>query len=220
MTNAALSGAPAQSYVLTYDEDNRTTSILWTTNAQMTTVSNRYDALGRRVSRRLNGTNTNYVLDLSGTMERILCDLDGAGTITAWYVHGPDLAFKVSADGALTCYHADAQANIIALSGTNGTLLAQYAFTPYGRLLGSTNLQPATFNQQPFTFVGSQGVMEELPGLYFMRARYYSAEAGVFLSSDPVKKIGAGWKPIAFNYTSGNLNGLGIPPWKRKRRRV
>lgn len=46
--------------------------------------------------------------------------------------------------------------------------------------------------------------MEELPGLYFMRARYYSAEAGVFLSTDPVKHIGPGWKPTAYGYADGN----------------
>jgi len=145
------------------------------------------------------------VLDLSGDMERILCDVDSAGQITAWYVHGPDLAFKVDAIGNLLCYHADVQANIIALTGTNGTALAQYAYTPYGRLLGSTNFsQLSTNNPQPFLFVGSQGVMQELPNLYFMRARYYSAEASVFLSTDPVKNIGPKWKPEAYVYVASN----------------
>lgn len=46
--------------------------------------------------------------------------------------------------------------------------------------------------------------MEELPGLYFMRARYYSADAGVFFSTDPVKNIGPGWKPMTYGY--GSLN--------------
>ena len=46
--------------------------------------------------------------------------------------------------------------------------------------------------------------MEELPNLYFMRARYYSAEAGVFLSTDPVKHIGPKWQPIAYGYANGN----------------
>jgi RHS repeat-associated protein len=203
MTNATLSAAGAQSWALTYDEDNRTTSIRWATNAQTTTISNRYDALGRRVSRTLNGTRTDFVPDISGNMERILCDVDGAGTITAWYIHGSDLAFKLDASGNLLCYHADAQANVIALSDTNGTLLAQYAFTPYGRTLGFTNMQ-VTIDDQPYRFVGSQGVMEEFPGLYFMRARYYSAEAGVFLSTDSVKKIGPGWKPSVYSYVDGN----------------
>ena len=37
-----------------------------------------------------------------------------------------------------------------------------------------------------------------------MRARYYSADAGVFLSTDSVKKVGPGWKPAAYAYVNGN----------------
>ncbi len=46
--------------------------------------------------------------------------------------------------------------------------------------------------------------MEELPGLYFMRARYYSADCAVFLSTDPVKNIGPAWHPDAYSYAGGN----------------
>ena len=46
--------------------------------------------------------------------------------------------------------------------------------------------------------------MQELPGLYFMRARFYSADAAVFLSTDPVKNIGPGWKPELFGYADGS----------------
>ena len=200
LTNATSSAGIG--YALTYDEDNRTTSIRYETAAGATNILNRYDAFGRRVARTMNGAETRYVLDLAGSMERILCDVDANNVITAYYVHGPDLAFKLDATGNLTCYHADAMANIVALSDGMTNLVAQYAYTPYGRLLGSTNLQSQISN--PYLFVGSQGVMEELPGLYFMRARYYSAEAGVFLSTDPVKPIGPAWRPVAHAYAEGN----------------
>ena len=205
MTNAVMAsgGITAQSWALTYDEDNRTTSIHWQVLPLTDKlITNRYDALGRRVSRTLDGVETRYALDLQGSMERILCDTDAGGNITAWYVHGPDLCYKVNATNGLTCYHADAQANIIALTDGNANLVAQYAYTTYGRSLGSTNFQSNISN--PYLFVGSQGVMEELPGLYFMRARYFSADAGVFLSTDPVKKIGPGWKPEPYAYGYGN----------------
>ena len=120
----------------------------------------------------------------------------------SWYVHGPDLCYQVNDDASTTCFHADAMANIIALTESNTNLVAQYAYTPYGRTLGSTNLQSQISN--PYLFVGSQGVMEELPGLYFMRARYYSADAGVFLSTDPIRKIGPGWTPLAYDYANVN----------------
>ena len=199
MTNAAGGG---QSWRLTYDEDNRTTSLLWDSGLTSKVITNRYDALGRRIARKVDSVETRYVLDLSGGMERILCDTTASGQITAYYIHGPDLCYRIDVSNNIICYHADAQANIISVTDGGGTNVAQYAYTPYGRSLGSTNLQSQISN--PYLFVGSQGVMEELPGLYFMRARYYSAEAGVFLSTDPVKKIGPKWKPISHVYVKGN----------------
>jgi RHS repeat-associated protein len=199
MTNASGAG---QTWKLGYDEDNRTTAINWDCGITSKIITNRYDALGRRISKAVDGVTTGYVLDLSGGMERVLCDLDGNGNPTAWYIHGPDLCYKIDTTNGFTCYHADAQANIIALTDGNTNLVAQYAYTPYGRSLGSTNSQVLSVNT--YTFVGSQGVMEELPALYFMRARYYSSDAGVFLSTDSIKKIGPGWRPVAFSYSSVN----------------
>lgn len=205
MTNATDGG---QTWALTYDEDNRTTSVFWDSGITTKLITNRYDALGQRVARTVDGVETRYVLDLAGDMERTLCDVNSAGTILAWYVHGLELAFKVNPDGSLNCYHTDAGGNIVALTDTNGVNLIEYAYTPYGRSLGSTNHvgQPA-LDTQPFLFVGGLGVMTEeqgIPGLYFMRARYYSADAGVFLSTDPVKNIGPTWRPIAYAYANGN----------------
>ena len=201
MTNAAGDG---QTWALTYDEDNRTTSIQWEAGITSKDIVNRYDALGRRISETVDGVTTGFVLDLSSGMERVLCDLDGNGNVTAWYVHGPDLCYRVDATNGLLCYHSDAIGNVIALTDGNTNLVAQYAYTPYGRSLGSTNFQSQISN--PYLFVGSQGVQEEsdIPNLYFMRARYYSADAGAFLSTDPVKHIGAGWQPVAYNYGREN----------------
>lgn len=198
LTNATGGG---QTWQLTYDEDNRTTSIHWDAGITAKFITNRYDALGRRIAKRVDGVETRFVLDLSGNMERILCDTTASGQVTAYFIHGPDLSYRVDATNNVLYYHADAQANIIAVTDGGGANLAQYAYTPYGRSLGSSL---PTITSQPYTFVGSQGVMEELPGLYFMRARYYSADAGVFLSTDPVKKIGPGWKPVAYAYAEGN----------------
>lgn len=201
MTSAV---SAVQSYSFTYDEDNRVMSVKWTSNTVTKTIANRYDGLGRRISRSLDGVETRYALGVVGGMERILCDYSG-NTPVAWYLHGPDLCYKADSTGNLTCYHSDGTANITAMTDTNGTVIAQYSYAPYGRTLGtffSGNGSQVTNN--PFKFVGSQGVMEEFPELFFMRARYYSAEAGNFLSTDPVKHIGAGWKPVAYPYALGN----------------
>lgn len=140
-------------------------------------------------------------------MERILADTTATGQITAYYLHGPDLAVKIDpANPAnIVCYHADASGNIVRLTDKDRAPVAQYAYSDYGRPFAAT-AAPGPTDTNPYRFVGSQGVMEEplLPGLYFMRARYYLADAGVFLSTDPVKNIGPGWKPEAYGYGGGN----------------
>ncbi len=205
MTNCTGGG---QSFGLTYDEDNRVMTLNWSNGLTDKSILNRYDVFGRRIERTVNNIKTSYALDLSGSMERILFERDDIGNFN-YFVHAPDLCYKLDQNGLLTCFHADAQANIIALTSAGQTNLAQYAYTPYGRMLGSTNFQSQITN--PYLFVGSQGIMEEIPGLYFMRARYYSADAGVFLSTDPVKNIGQSWKSIAYAYTHGNPLSMADP---------
>lgn len=200
--NLTTASAPGESYSLAYDEDNRTTAITWDVGLTSKVITNRYDALGRRIARTLDGVETRYILDLTGGMERILCDTDAAGSILAWYVHGPDLCFRVAADGGLTCYHADAMGNIIRTTDAAGGTRNQYAYTPYGRTIPVAGSIPD--GSDPYRFVGSQGVMLELPNLYFMRARYYSAETAVFFAVDPIYNIGSSWVPSAFLYADNN----------------
>lgn len=149
MTNAVGNG---QSWILTYDEDNRTIAIEWDAGITSKHIVNRYDALGRRFSKTIDGVTTGYVLSLTGGMERVLCDLDGNGNVTAWYIHGPDLCYRVDKTNSITCFHADAAGNVLALTDGNTNCTGQYAYTPYGRSLGSTNLHGQYPN--PYTFVG------------------------------------------------------------------
>ena len=219
--NLTTATSGSESYALTYDEDNRTTAITWDMGLTDKVIANRYDALGRRVSRTLDGTETRYILDLMGGMERILCDTDAAGVIKAWYIHGPDLCFKVTDTGALTCYHADAQGNIVRTTNASGATVNQCAYTPFGRAIDTTP-SAITDTSDPYRFVGSQGVMLEFPtiassNLYFMRARYYSAEAAVFFATDPVKNIGAGWKPDAYGYGFSNPLRFSDPEGERSK---
>ncbi len=207
------------SLALTYDEDNRTTRLVVTPpTGSSSSIANRYDAMGRRISRTLTtptnaATETRYVLNLIGGMERILADTNASGNISSYYIHGPDLAMKISATDPtqITCFHADASGNIVRLTDRTRAATAQYAYSDYGRPFAVTGATGTDTN--PYRFVGSQGVMEEpiLPGLYFMRARYYLADAGVFLSADPVKNIGPGWKPEVYGYGNANPQRFNDP---------
>ena len=80
-------------------------------------------------------------------------------------------------------YHFDRTGSTLALTDGSGAVTDAYAYDPYGRLLAHTGA-----NTQPFTFVGQWGVRQEgaSGALYHMRARYYDATTGRFISRDPV----------------------------------
>ena len=79
----------------------------------------------------------------------------------------------------VTYYHFDAQHNTVALSNDTG-VTDTYTYEPFG-----TQLKHRGNINQPFTFMGQFGVMQETPTMYYVRARYYDALNGRFLSKDP-----------------------------------
>ena len=106
----------------------------------------------------------------------------------------------------LTCFHSDMSGNIVAVTDSTGAPVAKYVYSPYGTVLASAGTATT-----PFKFSGSFGVMEDIPDIYFMRARYYSVDACRFLSTDPVKSIGPGWKPNLYYYANNNTYSYSDP---------
>jgi RHS repeat-associated protein len=161
-----------------YDVENR----LISQSTGGSNVQHIYDSRGNRIARVQNSVTTRYVLDYSRDMSHVLCETDGTGKITAYYIHGPQIVGRIGTDGSIRYYHSDHIGNIIALTDSNQTITDKYAYTPFGVTDGQ---QGSTIN--PFTFAGGVGVMSEADGLYFMRARFYESGIGRFLSKDPVE---------------------------------
>jgi RHS repeat-associated protein len=161
-----------------------------------------YDAMGRRISATRGGVTTKYILDLSGVMPNALAETDNAGNITAYYVYGLGLITRIEADTANTpyYYHFDRSGNTVALTDATGfNVTDQYAYDadPFAFGITKTGTTP---NQ--FTFVGKYGVMDEGDNIFYMRARYYDAEAGRFLSEDPIGFDGGDMN--VYSYVGGN----------------
>ena len=102
---------------------------------------------------------------------------------------------------------------MVSLLGKDGTLLNSYKYEPFGEIISSVE----NINN-PFKYVGQLGVMgfKEAPELHYMRARFYDAQHGRFLSADPLGIAGksknfytyAYNNPIHFNDPKGT-----IAPW-------
>ena len=162
-----------------------------------------YNGHGDRLASVHKTTEKRYTLDLSGDMSRILCETDSTGTITAYYVYGAGLLYKVTPDRQRIHYHYDPLGSTIALTDGSETVTDAYAYDPYGNLV---NFQGSTENS--FRFIGKYGVMDEGNGLLFMRARFYDPEMKRFLSRDPMKGSSSktiGLNPYAYSFDAPTL---------------
>jgi RHS repeat-associated protein len=88
----------------------------------------------------------------------------------------------------------------VALTGSSGTVTANYTYAPYG-----TTSSTGTANAS-FQFSGREN--DGASNLYYYRARYYSAQAGRFISQDPIGLLGG---INLYAYVDGNPISLVDP---------
>jgi len=89
-----------------------------------------------------------------------------------------------AADNSRRDYHFDEMGNTLFVSDATTSIVASYAYTPYGKLLSNTGSIDNTVMWQ-----GESGVLHEGNGIYYLRTRYYDSATGRFISRDPVKSI-------------------------------
>jgi len=166
----------------TWDHASRITS--YTVGANTVTFTS--DALGYRLSRTQGGVTRSFVWNYALGLPSISVVREG-GSDLRYYVHSPGghLLFSIEAsDDSRRFYHYDEMGNTLFLTDAGGAVIGSYAYSPYGMQLGSTGVL-----DNPFTWQGRFGVMNEGGVLYYMRARYYHSATGRFISRDPVKSL-------------------------------
>jgi RHS repeat-associated protein len=105
------------------------------------------------------------------------------GADQRYYVYLPDgkLLYSIEADGNKRhFYHFDESGNTAFLTDDGGNVTDAYSMTPYGENLNHTGT-----SDNPFTFQGQYGVIQEAPGLFYMRSRHYDSATARFLTPDP-----------------------------------
>jgi RHS repeat-associated protein len=125
----------------------------------------------------------NYALGLPS-----VAVVNSGGADKRYYIHLPDgtLLYSVEATGNVRNYfHFDEAGNTIFLTADSGSVSASYGITPYGESVTQTGS-----GSNPFTWQGKFGVMQEgATSLYYLRARYYDAAPGRFLTRDPLDSL-------------------------------
>ena len=110
--------------------------------------------------------------------------LDGAGL--------DDIYARV-VSGTTTSYLADGLGSTLGLTNAAGATTATYSYEPYGAV-SKTGTDDTTFQ-----FTGREN--DGASNLYYYRARYYSAQFGRFISTDPMGLIAG---PNNYAYANGN----------------
>jgi YD repeat-containing protein len=94
-----------------------------------TTASFQYDPFGRRVTRNILGSATNFLYDGGNSIQEL-----SSGSPTADVTSGGvDEAFARSDSTGISNYLLDAQGSSVALTDSFGTVQTQYAYEPFGK---------------------------------------------------------------------------------------
>ncbi|HDR7512209.1 DNRLRE domain-containing protein [Bacillus toyonensis] len=180
---------------LKYDADgNRTAdgkySYTWNEADQLTTITKqgettpfakyKYDDAGRRIEKEVNGQITRYFYD--GDSINPLYETNGSGEVLRQYVYSIDgVRLAMKAQGQTVFYHYNPRGDVVAMTDTNGQVVANYEYDAWGNVLKSDTTGIAAEN--PFGYAGY--MYDKEIGMYYLIARYYNPEHGVFLSVDP-----------------------------------
>jgi len=162
----------------TYDYENRLSRV-FATPPQAGEAIYTYDPFGRRLSKTVNGVTKYYLYD----NEDIIAEYDNVGNMIASYVHGQGIDEPIArTDNRIprTDYYTfDGLGSVSELTDSGQNIAEAYKYDSFGNL----QTPPATGN--PYTYASREYDIET--GLYFYRARYYDANVGRFLTSDPIR---------------------------------
>ncbi len=94
----------------------------------------------------------------------------------------------VNFNGADYHYLYNLQGDVVGLIDNTGTLVVEYNYDAWGRIIGRTGSLASTLGYlNPFRYRGY--VYDEETGLYYLRSRYYNPEWGRFINADGQFKL-------------------------------
>ena len=155
-----------------------------------------YDALGRRIQKNIGGAVTGFTYDgLNPVQEVSATNIVTANLLTSPRIDG--YFARTDASGRATLL-PDALGSIAATTDSNAAEQTRYTYEPFGKAT-ATLISGTSLSSNSFQFTGREN---DLPSLYYYRARYYSPTWQRFISEDPLN-VAAG--DVNFYAYAGNV---------------
>jgi RHS repeat-associated protein len=166
-------------YTYTYDGRNHLNQINQFRHGGKVVASFGYDGLGRRQTKVVNGTTTQFLYEGPNPVQELNGAIPPVATANLLTGLGIDEYFARTAAGTTSTFIADALGSTIGLvSANNGPIATSYTYEPFGATTVS-----GSANGNSYEFTGREN---DCTGLYYYRARYYSPAAQTFVSQDPL----------------------------------
>ena len=180
---------------ITYDEiGNPLTyrdgmSFTWSEGRQLSTVTKNgsvynyyYDGEGYRSQKMVNNNSTQYTVIDGVIYGEVTYGTTGATQIYYYYDDG-GRAYGFSYNGTMYYYQFNLQGDVTGIYNSNGQLVTEYKYDPWGKVLSVTGSMAGTVGQaNPIRYRGYYYDSET--GFYFLQSRYYDPETGRFLNAD------------------------------------
>jgi RHS repeat-associated protein len=196
--NGQLATAGANGY--SYDADGRLSTVtksggtvtlghdaydhLTQVTSNGVTTNYRYDAQGNRIGE-VSGSNAkNYLVapNLGNGLASTDLVTDGSGNVVSDYVYGgSSIIARLDANGEPLYYLTDSMGSVIGLVDGAGNIQSRIVYDGFGNVESGDD---GSSLGGDFRFQGQW--LEGESGLYYMRARDYDSQTGLFLSRDAV----------------------------------
>lgn len=175
-------------------------------------ITYKYDEQDRRIQKTVNGAVTKNVY--AGDSIDVLYETDAGGTVLRSYVYSADGSrLTMKTQGQVFYYHYNGHGDVIALTDDTKKIVATYAYDAWGNVTSTTGSGSAIDN--PFGYAGY--MYDKEIKMYYLIARYYRPEQGVFLSldsepgdnDDAISQNGFNYannNPIIYFDPDGNMN--------------
>ena len=140
-----------------------------------------YDDDNRRLSKTVNGQTINYHYD--GDSIDVLYETDNNNSVLRQYIYSDDNIRLAMKSGQQTVYyHYNGHGDVISLTDEQGKQVATYSYDAWGNVLKSEAITTIA-KSNPYGYAGYAYDAEIQQ--YYLMARYYHPEHGVFTSIDP-----------------------------------
>ncbi|RYC66959.1 RHS repeat-associated core domain-containing protein [Spirosoma sordidisoli] len=189
-----------------YDYENRLTGI----QSSSGTVTYKYDALGRRVSRTVGGTETLYVYDQDNIVEQYT----GSAVRSFMYGSALDQILVAKVGAATYFYHTDDLNSAQALTDATGALAEYYTYDPFGtpHIFNPANVEITTSAINTLLYKGRE--YDFLTKTYNYRFREMNPTLGRFTQRDPLEYLdGLNCYAYVNNNVINNTDPMGLVNW-------